>query len=196
VSERKVKKSKVNWDHVFGAIASATFGTQLVSLLVLLAETLVLLLIISGIWGIAINNPDILIFLLLLGGGVTFLVFIWLLGAFLRLNGRIRRAITGGGVGDIEADSPATRSILALFAGAALFVLCAGLYGYYLLWKYFLNLWGQTLLTSFGLIGQPLYEWGMIIVYIAIGAIIVCFVMQVLSVVVNRAAGRVVTNIK
>jgi len=196
VSERKVKKSKVNWDHVFGAIASATFGTQLVSLLVLLAETLVFLLIISGIWGLAINNPDILIFLLLLGGGVTFLVSIWLLGAFLRLNGRIHRVIIGRGVGDIEADSPATRSILALFAGAALFVLCAGVYGYYLLWKYFLNSWGQTLLTSFGLIAQPLYEWGMIIVYIALGAVIVCFLIQVLSVIINRAAGRLVASVK
>lgn len=191
-----MKKSRVNWDRVFGAIASATFGTQLVSLLVLLAETFVFLLIVSGIWAIAINNPDILILLLLLGGGVTFLVFIWLLGAFLRLNSQIRRAIIGGGVGNIEADNPATRSILALFAGAALFVLCAGVYGYYLLWKYFLNSWGQTLLTSFGLIGQPLYEWGMIIVYIAFGAVLVCFVTQVLSLVINRAAGRLAASVK
>lgn len=196
MSENRVKKPKVNWDRVFGAIASATFGTQLVSLLVLLTETLVFLLIISGVWGIAINNTDILIFLLLLGGGMAFLVFIWLLGAFLRLNGRIRRAIIGRGVGTVEADSPATKTILALFAGAALFVLCAGVYGYYLLWKYFLNSWGQAFLTSFGLFGQPLYEWGMLIVYFAFGAIIVCFVLQVLSVMVNRVADHLVASVK
>jgi hypothetical protein len=186
----------VNWDRVFGGIASATFGVQLVSLLVLLAETLVFLLIISGIWGLAINNLDILIFFLLLGGGATFLVFIWLLGAVLRLNGRIRQAIIGRGLGNLAADNSATKSILALFAVATLFVLCAGVYGYYLLWKYFLNSWGQAFLTTFGLFGQPLYEWGMIIAYIAFGALVVCIVVQVLSVMVNRAAGRLVGSVK
>lgn len=196
MSQSKVKKPGVNWDRVFGSIASATFGVQLVSLLVLLTEILVFLLILSGIWGIAINNLDILIFFLLLGGGAAFLVFIWLLGAVLRLNRRIRQAIIGRGLGKLEAGNPATKSILALFAVATLFVLCAGVYGYYLVWKYFLTSWGQAFLASFGLFGQPLYDWAMIIAYIAFGAVVVCLVVQVLSVIVNRAAGRLVASVK
>lgn len=195
MNENKAK-SKLDWDRVFGTLASASFGTQLVSMLVLLAEALVFLLTISGIWGVALSNVDILIFLVLLGGGVVFLVFIWFLGPILRLNTRIRRIIIGRGVGNIAADSAATRTILALFAGATLFVLCAGVYGYYVLWKYVLNGWGQALLGTFGLLGQPLYELGMLVAYFALGAIAVCFILQLLSVIVNSVADDLVAGVK
>ncbi len=142
------EKKPFDWDRVFGAIASGTFGLQLISLLILLAASIVFLLMFLGIWGIAIANFDIFIFFVLLGFGFSFLVFIWLLGFFLRFHRRVRKFLVGGGVGDVEADDPASKTILTLFAIAVLFVLVAGIYGYYLLWKYLLAPWGTAFLTS------------------------------------------------
>lgn len=195
MTANKEKKRTFDWDRVFGSIASGTFGAQLVSLLVLLAATIVFLLMLSGLWGIAIANFDIFIFFVLLGFGFSFLLFIWLLGFFLRFHRRVRKFIIGGGVGGIEADDPASKTILALLAIAVLFVLVAGFYGYYLFWKYILSPWGIAFLASFGLTGVFFYELGLFIVFIALGIIIIAIIMQILTAAINRYAGRLVASI-
>lgn len=191
----KKEKKPFDWDRVFGAIASGTFGAQLVSLLVLLAATIVFLLMLTGIWGIGIANFDIFIFFILLGFGCSFLVFIWALGFFLRFHRRVRRFLVGGGIGDVEADDPATRTILTLFAISVLFVLVAGIYGFYLLWKYFLADFGAMFLAYFGLTGVFFYEFGLFIVFMAISIIFVALLMQLLTAAINRYARRLVEGV-
>ncbi|MFW9830952.1 MAG: hypothetical protein ACFFD8_04190 [Candidatus Thorarchaeota archaeon] len=189
------EKKTFDWDRVFGAIASGTFGAQLVALLVLLAAAIVFLLMLTGIWGIGIANFDIFIFFILLGFGCSFLVFIWALGFFLRFHRRVRRFLVGGGVGDVEADDPSTKTILALFAISVLFVLVAGIYGFYLLWKYFLVDLGATFLAYFGLTGVFFYEFGLFIVFLAVGVIFIALLMQLLTAAINRYAGRLVEGV-
>ncbi len=189
------EKRSINWDRVFGGIASVTFGLQLLSFLVLLGAGLVFLLMLSGIWGILMANEDIFIFVLLLGGGFAFLLFVWLLGVFLRFHRKIRRFIIGRGLGDIDADDSTTKTVLTLFAISTIFVLVAGVYGYYLLWKYILQSWGATWLASLGLTGILFYEFGLLIVFIAIGVIIITFVMQILTLVINRYTGKLVASV-
>ena len=182
-------------DRVFGAIASGTFALQLISLLILLGAGLVFLLITTGIWGATASNTDLLIFFLLLGGGAAFLIFIWLLGFFLRFHQRVRRFIIGSGVGRVESGSPAATTILILFGGAILFIFCAGIYGYYLVWKYILKPWGDGFLASYGMGGNLFYELGLTAVYIALGTIIICLIAQLLSAAINRYAGRLITSL-
>jgi len=182
-------------DRVFGAIASGTFALQLISLLVLLAAGVVFLLITSGIWGAAATNIDLLIFFLLLGGGISFLIFIWLLGFFLRFHQRVRRFIIGGGVGRVESGTPTATTILILFGGAILFIFCAGIYGYYLIWKNLLRPWGDAFLASYGMSGNLFYELGLTAVYVALGIIIICLIAQLLSAAINRYAGRLITSL-
>ncbi|MFX1491815.1 MAG: hypothetical protein ACFFBU_06110 [Promethearchaeota archaeon] len=188
MDESLEKKGSFNWDRVFGGIASVTFALQLISLLILFVAGVVFLLMLSGIWGILVANEDIFIFVLLLGGGFAFLVFVWLIGVFLRFHRRVRRFLVGTGVGDIDADDSASKTILTLFGIAILFVLVAGIYGYYLLWKYILNFWGIAWLTSLGVTGIFFYEFGLFIVWIAIGILIITFVMQILTAAINRYA--------
>lgn len=188
-------KRSFDWDRVFGAIASGTFGAQLVSLLILLAAMIVFLLMFTGLWGLGIANLDIFILFVLLGVGFSFLVFIWLLGFFLRFHRRVQRFIVSGGVGDVEADDPATKTILTLFAVAVLLVLCAGIYGYYLFWKHFLVYWGAAFLATFGVTGIFFYEFGILLVFIAFGVIVVCFLVQLLTAAINRYAGRLVVGV-
>ncbi len=188
LDESLEKKGSFNWDRVFGGIASVTFALQLISLLILFVAGVVFLLMLSGIWGILVANEDIFIFVLLLGGGFAFLVFVWLIGVFLRFHRRVRRFLVGTGVGDIDADDSASKTILTLFGIAILFVLVAGIYGYYLLWKYILNFWGIAWLTSLGVTGIFFYEFGLFIVWIAIGILIITFVMQILTAAINRYA--------
>ncbi|MFW9935916.1 MAG: hypothetical protein ACFFDU_10515 [Candidatus Thorarchaeota archaeon] len=194
MSTKNEEKRSINWDLVFSGIASVTFAFQLISFLILLGAGVVFLLMLSGIWGILVANDDIFIFVLLLGGGFTFLLFVWLLGVFLRFHRRIRRFIIGEGVGHIDANDSATKTVLTLFAISTLFVLVAGIYGYYLLWKYLLHPWGSAWLTSMGLSGILFYEIGIFIVFIALGVIIVTFVMQILTLAVNRYTGRLVSS--
>ncbi|MFW9985640.1 MAG: hypothetical protein ACFFDJ_03655 [Candidatus Odinarchaeota archaeon] len=188
MDESLEKKGSFNWDRVFSGIASVTFALQLISLLILFVAGVVFLLMLSGIWGILVANEDIFIFVLLLGGGFAFLVFVWLIGVFLRFHRRVRRFLVGTGVGDIDADDSASKTILTLFGIAILFVLVAGIYGYYLLWKYILNFWGIAWLTSLGVTGIFFYEFGLFIVWIAIGILIITFVMQILTAAINRYA--------
>ena len=189
------EKRQINWDRVFGGIATGTFGLQLLACLVLFGAALVFLLMLSGIWGILVANEDIFIFVLLLGGGFAFLLFVWLLGVFLRFHRRVRRFIVGEGVGQIDADDSATKTVLTLFAISTLFVLVAGIYGYYLFWKYFLQPWGTAWLASMGLTGVLFYELGLLIVFIAIGVLIVTLIMQALTLAINRYTGRLVASI-
>ncbi len=186
--ESPERKNSFNWDRVFGGIASVTFALQLISLLILFVAGVIFLLMLSGIWGILVANEDIFIFVLLLGGGFAFLVFVWLIGVFLRFHRRVRRFLVGGGVGDIDADDSASKTILTMFGIAILFVLVAGIYGYYLLWKYILNSWGIAWLTSLGVTGIFFYEFGLFIVWIAIGILIITFIMQILTAAINRYA--------
>lgn len=194
MSTKTEEKRSINWDSVFGGIASVTFGLQLLSFLILLGAGIIFLLMLSGIWSILVANEDIFIFVLLLGGGFTFLLFVWLLGVFLRFHRRVRRGIIGRGVGHIDADDSATKTVLTLFAISTLFVLVAGIYGYYLLWKYFLQPWGASWLTSMGLAGILFYEIGLLIVFIAMGVIIITFIMQILTLAINRYTGRLVAS--
>ncbi len=196
VTPNKSQKRQINWDRVFGGIGSVTFGAQLLSILILIAAGLVFLLMITGIWSVALANFDILIFFLLLAGGFSFLIFIWLLGFFLRFHRRIQRFIVGKGLGHIDAGEAASKTILTLFAVVVLFVLVAAMYGYYLIWKYVLDPWGVGFLTSWGLSGIFLYEFGLLIVWLAFGCIIITFVMQLLSAAINRYVDRLVGGIK
>jgi hypothetical protein len=162
---------------------------------VLLGAGIVFVLMLSGIWSIIIANEDIFIFILLLAGGFAFLLFVWLLGVFLRFHRSVRRFIIGPGVGHIDADDSSTKTVLTLFAISTLFVLVAGIYGYYLLWKYILQPWGASWLASMGLTGILFYEIGLLIVFIALGVIIITLVMQILTLLINRYTGRLVTSI-
>jgi hypothetical protein len=189
-------KDKFDWDRVFGGIASATFGVQLISILILFGAGVVFVLMLTGIWGVVVAIQDIFILVVLLGSGFTFLLFIWLLGLFLRFHRRVRRFILGKGVGDVDADNPASKTILSLFAGAVVLVLIAGIYGYYLLWKYILSPWGNDFLVSLGVNGILFYELGILIVFLAIGAIVITFIMQILTAWINRYAGRLVAGVK
>ena len=188
------EKRSIDWDRIFGGIASVTFGLQLLSFLILFGAGLVFILMLSGIWGILVANEDIFIFVLLLAGGFAFLLFVWLLGLFLRFHRRVRKFIVGAGVGQIDADDSATKTVLTLFAISTLFVLVAGIYGYYLLWKYLLQPWGAGWLSSMGLSGVFFYEIGLLIVFIALGVIIITLIMQALTLAINRYTGRLVAS--
>ena len=188
--------NKFDWDRVFGGIASVTFAVQLIAILILFGAGIVFVLMLTGVWGVIMSIQDLFILIVLLGSGFAFLLFIWLLGLFLRFHRRVRGFILGKGVGGVDADDSASKTILTLFAVAVLFVLVAGIYGYYILWKYILQPWGYDFLLSLGVSGILFYELGMLIVFAAIGAIFITFVMQILTAWINRYAGRLVAGVK
>ncbi len=180
---------------IFSGIASGTFAIQLISLLVLLGESILYIMIITGLYDLLFLNTDLLILALLFGGGLMFLIFIAFLGFFLRLHKSVRNFIIGKDHEQIETSTPATKTILLLFGGAVAFGLCAGIYAYYLFWKYWLNPMGTAFLATYSLTGDLLFEWGILAAYFALGAIITCFILQILSAAINRYTSRLVKSI-
>jgi hypothetical protein len=189
---------KTNFDRVFGGIASVTFAVQLISVLIIGFAGAMYLFIWTGILDPLLANTDLLILVLLITAGVAFIIFIGLLGFFLRSHVRVRRFIVGGGVGPIEVDTGSTKTILLLFGGAVFFILLAGIYAYYLFWKYLLNPWGTGFINTY-IVANPnlspnLFIWqiGLYVVYIAIGAVVICLLLQILSAAINRYTRRLV----
>jgi len=189
------EKDSFNMKSIFSGIASGTFAIQLVSLLVLLGEGLMYVLILTGIYDLLLPNIDLLILALLFGGGITFLVFIAFLGFFLRSHKSVRGFIIGKEHEQIQTSTPATKTILLLFGGAVCFGLCAGIYAYYLFWKYWLNPMGNAFLVTYFLTGELLFEWGLIAAYLALGAINTCLILQILSAAINRYTSKLVQTL-
>ncbi|MFW9831595.1 MAG: hypothetical protein ACFFD8_07460 [Candidatus Thorarchaeota archaeon] len=140
MSEKKSSEptSKINLDRLFSNATTATFVIQLLTLLVLIAAIVGYLLVLTGIWSLIQYNQDILVFLLLIGGAIAFIIFMAFFGAFIRFHRRVKHFVLGEGVGRITYESRDGQIIISLFAFSVIFFGLAGLYAIYLLWKYFL----------------------------------------------------------
>jgi hypothetical protein len=125
-------------DRLFAGATTGTFIIQLLTLLVLIGACVGYLLVLTGIWNLMSGNPDIVIFLILIGGAIAFAIFIAFFGFFIRFHRRVKGFVLGEGIGKVTTGSRDGQVILSLFAFSVVFFALAGIYAIYLLWKYFL----------------------------------------------------------
>lgn len=177
-------RKKINLDTLFSAATTGTFIIQLLALLVLIGASVGYLLVITGIWNIIKDNQDIVVFLLLIGGAIAFLIFMLFFGFFMRSHKRVKRFVLGEGIGHVATESRDGQIILTLFAFSVIFFTLAGLYAIYLLWKY--------LLPALYSITNSIYPN---IIVLALAVIFVSLLIQLASRVVSRYAHRVVEGI-
>jgi len=177
-SAKKVRASRPQEPYVkrvFGFAVTATFGLELISILIIIGSLVTFLISISGL--LQVLSFDVQLLLLLIASGVAFLVIIIFAGFFIRENEVLQDKILTPGIFYLSRVTYEARALLALF-GVSLVLFCsAGVYGYYLLWSHVLGFYvgGYISLTT---------------LFVALGTFLVSLLAQIIIALVGRYALR------
>jgi hypothetical protein len=163
---------------MFRGTATLTLVAEIVSVIMLLGSTAAYFLRNY----VSIIEPIIAIFLLLFGAMVTLFIFLGAIGFFVRFNRRIGRIVIGEGVGDIDLNRPGAKMVVIIYGLAVGFILILGIYGYYLLWVYFLAAESAISLSFFG-------------ISVSIGIFFISLLVQVVITVIGRTATTIIRKV-
>ena len=154
-----------------------TFILEIISVILMIGSLVAWILNVSGV--ISALTLEVQVFLLLLGAGLTFIVFMIFIGLFIRFHDRIQNYVVGKGEIKLEIERKETRVILALYGASITFFFIAFVYGYFLIWKYYLTY----------AIGSSL---SLTVFFIALGLFLVSLVIQLVIMSIAKYANHVV----
>ena len=163
---------------MFRGTATLTLVAEIVSAIMLLGSTTAYFLRNY----IAIIEPIIAIFLLLIGAMITLFIFLGAIGFFVRFNRRIGRLVIGEGVGEVDLKRPGVKMVVIIYGLAVGFILIIGIYGYYLLWVFFLAAQSATSLSFFG-------------ISLSIGIFFISLLVQIVLTVIGRTATTIIRKV-
>ncbi len=165
---------------LFRGTATVTFVIEIVTAIMMLGAIVARIISLSGL--IEVVEIDIAVFLLLVGSMITLFFFLGAIGFFVRFNRRIGRAVIGEGIGSVDLDKPGVKLVVTMYGVAVGLILFMGMYGYYILWKYYLSQFtvDSIAITVFSL---------------ALGIFILAFLIQVVLVALGRTATSVVKKV-
>jgi hypothetical protein len=163
---------------MFRGTATLTLVAEIVSAIMLLGSTTAYFLRNY----VSIIEPIIAIFLLLFGAMVTLFIFLGAIGFFVRFNRRIGRVVIGEGVGEIDLNKPGAKMVVIIYGLAVGFILILGIYGYYLLWVYFLAAESASSLSFFG-------------ISVSIGIFFISLLVQIVITVIGRTATTIIRKV-
>ncbi len=121
---------------LFRGTATVTFVIEIVTAIVMLGSIVARIISLSGI--IAVIEIDVAIFLLLVGSMITLFFFLAAISFFVRFNRRIGRFMIGDGIHRVNLGKPGVKSVVIIYGIAVGLILFMGMYGYWLLYKYYL----------------------------------------------------------
>ena len=131
---------------------------------------------------VSIIEPDIAIFLLLVGAMITLFIFLGAISFFVRFNRRIGNMVIGEGVGEVDLNKPGVKTVVIIYGLAVGFILILGIYGYYLLWVYFLAAQAATSLSFFGM-------------SLSVGIFFIALLVQIVITVIGRTATTIIRKV-
>ena len=163
---------------LFRGTATITLVAEIVSAIMLLgsASAYVLRDYVSLI------EPDVALFLVLVGAMLTLFIFLGAISFFVRFNRRIGRAVMADGVGEVDLNRPEVKTVVIIYGLAVGFILILGAYGYYLLWNYILAVPAATSLSFFGM-------------SLSIGIFFIAFLVQIVITVIGRTATTIIRKV-
>jgi hypothetical protein len=164
---------------VFEFAVSVTFGAELVSILVIIGSLVSFFIARSGL--LEVISFDIQLFLLLIATGIGFLILIVFAGLFIRMNEGLKTRILSARMLKLVRVTSEAKAFLALFGLALIFLCFAGVYGYYLLWRYVLVYY----------VGEYL---SLTTLFFALGIILVQILAQLIIALVSRFVSRTVKS--
>jgi hypothetical protein len=163
---------------MFRGTATITLVTEIVSAIMLLGSITAYVLRNY----LSIIEPNIAIFLLLVGAMLTLFIFLAAISFFVRFNRRIGRIVIAEGVGEVDLNRPGVKMVVIIYGLAVGFILILGIYGYYLLWVYFLAAQSATSLSFFG-------------ISVSIGIFFISLLVQIVLTVIGRTATTIIRKV-
>ncbi|MFW9834116.1 MAG: hypothetical protein ACFFEK_08990 [Candidatus Thorarchaeota archaeon] len=163
---------------MFRGTATITLVAEIVSAMMLLGSATAYILRDY----VSVIQTDVAIFLLLIGAMITLFIFLGAISFFVRFNRRIGRVVIAEGIGEVDLNRPGVKTVVIIYGLAVGFILILGVYGYYLLWVYFLAAQSATSLSFFGM-------------SISVGIFFIAFLVQVVVTVIGRTATTMIRKV-
>ena len=163
---------------MFRGTATITLVAQIVSAIMLLGSATAYVLRDY----VSLIQPDVAIFLLLVGAMLTLFIFLGAISFFVRFNRRIGRIVIAEGVGEVDLNRPGAKTVVIIYGLAVGFILILGVYGYYLLWIYFLATEAAISLSFFGM-------------SLSVGIFFIAFLVQIVIIVIGRTATTMIRKV-
>jgi hypothetical protein len=174
--ESSRKPEPIDVGSLFRGTATITLVVEIVSAIAMLGSLVAYWISHSGL--INLIEVDVAVFLLLLGSMVTLFIFLAAIGFFVRVNRRLGQIVMGEGVGSVDLGKRRVKTVIVIYGLAMGLLLIMGMYGYWLLYKYYFAAPAMTSLSFFALV-------------ISLGGFIIAFLAQL----VVTALGRTATSI-
>ena len=165
---------------LFRGTATLTLVGEIVSAIMLLGSGAAFVISRSGL--IEVIELDVAVFLLLGGAMVTLFLFLGAIGFFVRFNRRIGRAVIGEGIGEVDLNRPGVKIVVIIYGLAVGLVLIMGVYGYWLVYKYFFATMALTSLSFFG-------------IAVSLGIFVMSFLIQAIIAIIGRTATTIIRKV-
>jgi len=105
-----------------------------------------------------------------------------LLSFFVRFNRKIGRSVIGDGIGEVDLNRPGVKTVVIIYGLAVGLILIIGVYGYWLVYKYF---FAPIALTSLSFLGVSL----------SLGILVMSFLTQIVLIIIGRTATTIINKV-
>ena len=165
---------------LFKGTATITLVAEIIAAIMLLGSATAYVVSRSGL--IEEIEFDVAIFLLLGGAMVTLFLFLAAISFFVRFNRRIGRTVIGEGIGEVDLKRPGVKTVVIIYGLAVGLILIIGVYGYWLVYKYF---FAPIAMTSLSFLGISL----------SLGILVMSFLTQIVLVIIGRTATPIINKV-
>ena len=150
IEEPKRMAEPIDVGSLFKGTATIALVVETVTAIAMLGSIAAYIISHSGM--IEIIELDIAVFLLLLGAVITLLVFLLAITFFVRVNRRLGRMVMGEGTGSVDLSKRRVKMVIVIYGLAVGLLLIMGMYGYWLVYKYYFAALAMTSLSFFAFV--------------------------------------------
>jgi len=179
--EREDEATEIDVSSLLRGTATVAFVAQLVSGIGIVGSLIVYAISRPG--GLVESiDLDVAIFLLMLGAMLTLFLFLGAIGFFVRVNRRLGRIVMSENLESVDLSRPGAKPVVVLYGMAVGLILIMGMYGYWLVYKYYLAAIASTALSFFAF-------------SISLAVFVLAFLVEVVLVAIGRTASGMVKKI-
>jgi hypothetical protein len=180
IDDTAVESEMLDIGSLFRGTATLTLVGEIVSAIMLLGSGAAYVISRSGL--IEVLEFDVAVFLLLGGAMLTLFLFLAAIGFFVRFNRKIGRIVIGDGIGEVDLNQPSVKTVVIIYGLAVGLILIMGIYGYWLVYKYYFAALATTSLSFFG-------------IAVSLGIFVMSFLIQVVITTIGRTATTIIRKV-
>ncbi|MHA1812227.1 MAG: hypothetical protein ACTSYX_02210 [Candidatus Thorarchaeota archaeon] len=179
--EAEDEATEIDVSSLLRGTATVAFVAQLVSGIGIVGSLIVYAISRPGGFVESIDL-DVAIFLLMLGAMFTLFLFLGAIGFFVRVNRRLGRFVMSEDLESVDLSRPGVKPVVVLYGMAVGLILIMGMYGYWLVYKYYLAAIASTALSFLAF-------------SVSLAVFVLAFLVEVVLVAIGRTASGMVKKI-